>query len=78
LANNSAQHSGDPNWHYVAAGTPGRFASHLFETHPGFQVSFHDEDVVVGVSGVLDDLQVRRYLEAADELNTTAYGPKLA
>ena len=65
-------------WHYVAAGTPSQFAAELFEHHPGFQLSFSGLDTVVSTSDYLGEDQVSRYLEAAETLETVAYGRRLA
>lgn len=64
-------------WHYVAAGTPSKYASELFTRHPGFQLSFHGLDTVISSSDYLGETQVRRYLEAVDDLERAAYGPRL-
>lgn len=64
-------------WHYVAAGTPRKYAADLFESHPGFQISIPGLDTVVSTSHYLGGDQVEKYLKAADHLERIAYGPRL-
>lgn len=64
-------------WHYVASGIPGRFASELFERHPGFQVSLRGEDVVAPSGTRLEGEQLKRYLSVAKDIETMAWGPAL-
>lgn len=63
-------------WHYVASGTPRGQASRLFDTHPGFQVSFHGLDTVIPERARTDSLPL--WLEARDVVEHLAYGPRLA
>jgi hypothetical protein len=66
-------------FHYVAAGTPSRFAAELFDgKHPGFQISMEGLDTVVPTSRRLDEQQLRRYLIADEELQRAIYGPPLS
>jgi hypothetical protein len=64
-------------WHYVASGIPGRFASELFERHPGFQVSMRGDDQVLPSGSLLEGEQLARYLEAATDVQRSAWGPSL-
>jgi len=64
------------DWHYVASGVPGRFAHELFDTHPGFQISFSGLDSVLP-EGDLDAEQLHRYDYAHRELLRVVYGPTL-
>lgn len=65
-------------YHYVASGTPARYAADLFTSkHPGFQISMHGLDTVIPSGRELDAEQVRRYQEADDRLRRAVYGPPL-
>jgi hypothetical protein len=64
-------------WHYVAAGTPSKYAAELFESHPGFQISLPGLDTVVSTSSYLGEDQVKKYLEASEILDLAAHGPRL-
>lgn len=66
-------------YHYVAAGTPSRYAAELFDgKHPGFQINMQGLDTVVPENGRIDAEQVRRYRIAEESLQRTVYGPSLA
>lgn len=65
-------------YHYVAAGTPARFAAELFEgRHPGFQISMRGRDTVVPSGPGLDAEQVRQYHYDDERLRRLVYGPPL-
>lgn len=65
-------------YHYVAAGTPSRYAAELFDgKHPGFQISMNGLDTVVPATDHLGSDQLRRYLIAEESLQRAVYGPTI-
>ncbi len=65
-------------YHYVASGTPARYAADLFTSkHPGFQISMHGLDTVIPSGRELGAEQVTRYREADERLRRIVYGPPL-
>lgn len=65
-------------YHYVAAGTPAKYAAELFDgKHPGFQISMSGEDTVIPDGHDLNLEQRSRYLLADEELQRIIYGPPL-
>ena len=68
-----------PEWHYVAAGIPSKHVADFFEkSHPGFSISYQGLDQVRPSGRPLSIEQVRRYVGAADQVRTAAFGEELA
>ena len=64
-------------WHYVASGTPRSQASQLFETHPGFSISYHGLDMVLPDHARTEG-NLATWLRAKELVATSVYGPRLA